>query len=174
MSPVLALAARTTVVAVFALAVAGKLRSYQAFGEFRSTLDRIGWLPARLRAAAAIAIIAVEAACAVVILIPVTSRAGLLLAIAVLMMFTASAAWAMRGGRRLQCRCFGSDGGEMGTSHLVRNGLLLSIATLAATMSDDATPAMSTNTALAFLGGLALAFAFSHWNHLAYVFQPSR
>ncbi|MEV6398955.1 MauE/DoxX family redox-associated membrane protein [Streptomyces sp. NPDC051907] len=130
-------ACRVLLVGVFLVAVAGKLRGRAAFDEFAASIRAMRLLPRRLAAPAAAAVAATEAAVVVLLAWPAAVPAGFALAAALLIVFTAGIALALRRGRREPCRCFGASAAPLGPVHVVRNlflalaaaaGLVLSLA----------------------------------------------
>jgi hypothetical protein len=75
-----------------------------------------------------VAVVGVEVAVAVLLAVPATARAGLVLAVVLLSAFTVAIAAALRRGETASCNCFGRSTTPMGVRHLVRNALLLTVA----------------------------------------------
>lgn len=162
---------RVVIGLVFLLAVVGKLRGRVELTAFAESLGSFGLRSARLRSALATSVITVEAV--TVVLLAVAPRLGLGLAAAMLVAFTAAVATAKATGREVRCRCFGADGGLMGRTHLIRNGVLIVIAlaglaAAAATSAAVTTPhlgLLAATVSAAVLGAVALA----HWDDLQFV-----
>ena len=159
---------RVLVGTVFLLAVAGKLRGRAELSAFTESLGGFGLRSAPLRSALATCVITAEGVA--VVLLAVAPAVGLGLAASVLVVFTAAVVAAKASGREVRCRCFGADGGLMGRTHLVRNGVLVAVA-LAGLLA-SATPAAPPHPGLlaaaasaAVLGAVALA----HWDDLRFV-----
>ena len=170
----LELTCRGAVWAVFLAAASGKVHP-RAFRGFLSSLTSVRWLPARLAAPAAIAVIALEGAAAIALAVPRTATVGYGLAVVGLAAFTATAADSLRRGERLRCRCFGADAGPIGRSQVARNCALIGIAVagLAARLNGAAQwPGPIVATA-AVASGLAIAVAAIRWADLAYLFTPT-
>jgi uncharacterized membrane protein YphA (DoxX/SURF4 family) len=91
-----ALTARCALGLVFLVAVAGKVRSRDAFREFRRSVP--GLAPGLPATATSVAVGAAEAAAVVLLAVPRTAPAGFALAGAVLLAFTAGIHRALRGG----------------------------------------------------------------------------
>jgi len=159
------LAARVMVGLVFAVAAVGKLAGRQRLTEFADSLaplgrSPVGWLPVAAGTAVA------ELAVAVLVGFPATSRPGLGLATAILLLFCAAIARSMRLGRRVTCRCFGRSGAVLGRAHLVRNTLLAVVA--AAALAVPAGPGLGLDTgAAAALVGAFGALVAVNWDSLA-------
>jgi hypothetical protein len=118
------MATQGVIAAVFVVACATKVYGRSAFRSFRDAVA--GHLPVTdaLLTPAAVAIVVLEAAVAVLVLVPGTVTAGLLAAGGLLAGFTLARAHALRHGVRTSCRCFGSaSAGDRGA--LARNGLLI-------------------------------------------------
>ncbi|MQY04563.1 MauE/DoxX family redox-associated membrane protein [Actinomadura macrotermitis] len=145
-----ALAARCTLELVFLVAVIGKARSPKAFREFRASVP--GLAPGLPPAAVSAAVPAAEAAIVVLAAIGPTAPAGLALAGAVLLMFTAAIVRTLRAGRQATCRCLGGGPAPLGRVQVVRNLALAVVA--AAGLS-----AQLTATAPVHPGGAVVAVA---------------
>ena len=119
-------------VLVFAVSAVSKIRNRTSFRAFRAATAAL--LPRNVAAAAApaaTAVVATEAASVVALVIPGTSRVGLLLSIGLFAAFTAAIAAALHRGTTVACRCFGASATPLGVRHLVRNGVLIAIAGVA-------------------------------------------
>ncbi|GAA1888008.1 MauE/DoxX family redox-associated membrane protein [Actinomadura bangladeshensis] len=121
-----ALTARCALGLIFLVAVAGKLRSRDAFREFRLSVP--GLAPGLPPMATSVAVVAAESAAVVLLALPWTAPAGLALAGAVLLAFAAGVHRALRDGRRATCRCFGTRPSPIGRAHVVRNLVLTAVA----------------------------------------------
>jgi hypothetical protein len=169
----LAISTRTLLGVVFALALGGKLRSRRSFADFTASLQDLRWLPGPARAAAPLAVVAVEAMSVLLLAVPATVPFGFGLAFLTLAAFTASVGWSLRRGEAVRCQCFGTDSGPMGASELVRNGVLLAAAAagLLASAADPA-PAAPAGAAVAAAGGALAALLVVRWDDLRFVFSP--
>lgn len=123
------LGCRLMLAVVFVLAAQSKVRGRKALADFTQTLGQFGF-PRSWSGPLAITFIIAELACALLLL--VAAAAGYGLALALLGGFTLGIARVLRGGAKVRCRCFGASDTPMGAAHLVRNGLLLSVALLGA------------------------------------------
>jgi uncharacterized membrane protein YphA (DoxX/SURF4 family) len=125
--PILALAVRLLLSAVFATAAAHKISDRR---RFRQTLADYRLLPAPLLPAAAIALTAAEILTAVALLVPVLAWAGLTLATVLLLLYALAIAVNLRRGRRsIDCGCTGFASGQPISGGLVaRNGFLAALA----------------------------------------------
>lgn len=149
----LAVAARAVLVVVMAAAAYGKLRGADLRPVLRAMqLPAVpGWLVG-----------AVELACAALLIVmPV---AGAMLALGLLVAFTAGLANALRRGSHVPCHCFGASSAPIARNHLVRNVLLLG--TAAAALA----PA-STSIAAAAAGAL-VGVAILAWDDLVALLAP--
>ena len=154
---------------VFAIAAFGKVRSASALAAFRDGLAQFGVAPSRIRRSVAGAVIAAEVG--VVVLLGVAPRAGFLLAIALLVVFSAGIANALRRGVAVACRCFGSSASPIGPEHLVRNALLVAVGVLGAAGRAPSHPALEAVTAV--LGALA-GVLVTRWDDLVYIARGPR
>jgi hypothetical protein len=119
-------------VLVFAVSTVSKIRNRTSFRAFRAATAAL--LPRDVAAAAppaATAVVAIEAASVVALVVPGTIRIGLLLSIGLLAAFTGAIAAALHRGTTVACRCFGAAATPLGVRHLVRNGVLIAIAGVA-------------------------------------------
>lgn len=116
--------ARVLLAVVFLAAVAGKVRTRQGFAEFRDSIAALApWLPAR---AAAVVVLAGEAAAVVLLAIPGTGL-GYAVAISLLAVFCGGILLSVYGRKAVRCKCFGAGGDVLGPKHLVRNGVLIGV-----------------------------------------------
>ena len=156
---------RALLVIVFAVAAIGKFGSRGRFDAFTASLAPLVPRTGRRRSVAA-GIATVEVAIVVLLALPSTVTAGLALAVALLASFCVGIAHALRRGRVLSCRCFGSNGGALTRTHLVRNGLLLTAATAAALSPATGPPAPAAAFPALLVGGF-LALLVVNWDQLA-------
>lgn len=126
-----ALADRGLLGLVFAVSAFTKLRSRLAFQRFASWLSALPGLPALGRPAAA-AMAAAEGGIAVLVALPWTWRAGLVLAAAALAVFLAGTLAVVRAGVRTPCQCFGTSAVPLGRRHVARNAVLCAAAAIGA------------------------------------------
>lgn len=110
---------------VFGAAAVGKVRTSASFAAFADAVVVLGRVPVRRAGAVAKAIVALEAATALLLLIPPLRSTGLLLATVLLAAFTTVVARALRLRAPVSCRCFGGSAGPVGPPQLTRNALLL-------------------------------------------------
>ncbi|MFI6595591.1 MauE/DoxX family redox-associated membrane protein [Nonomuraea sp. NPDC050536] len=169
-----ALACRVAIGIVFLVAVLGKLRGRSAFAGFRASVR--GLVPVGPRASTALsgAIVLAEGCVAVLLAIPGTVRAGMLLAGTVLVGFCAGIVRAMRSGTTTPCRCFGVTGTPLGGRHLIRNAGLLAL--VAAGLAPGHLSPQPAGVALSVLAGAVLAVLVIFFDDLADLFavQPRR
>lgn len=121
----LALACRCGVGVVFLVSASGKLRGRLGFRAFVSWLAAlpVPLVPSRARAVAGV-MAAAEALIVVLVVLPWTARAGLVLAAVVLGVFAAGTGLAVARGTRAPCQCFGVSASPLGRRHVVRDALL--------------------------------------------------
>lgn len=122
-----ALVSRALIGLVFAVSAFSKIHNIAAYREFERSLRRLpvplagnGALPAALAVA--------ETAIVVLVTVPATGVAGLVLAALTLAVLTAGTAVAVKRGARVSCQCFGSSRAPLTLRHVLRNGFLLAVA----------------------------------------------
>ncbi|MFF4812047.1 MauE/DoxX family redox-associated membrane protein [Micromonospora chersina] len=123
------LAVRLLLALVFLTAVVGKLRTRAGFAGFVGAVGQFG-VPARFAGPVARLAVATEAAVVLLLALPGTAPAGLLLAAGLLGVLTAAIVGALRRGARPACRCFGAGDAPIGARHVARNVALAAAALL--------------------------------------------
>lgn len=165
-------ALRTLLVVVFGVAVVSKVRSRAAYAEFAASLGDIKWLTGRRRSAVGMAVPALEAAVAVLLVVPVLSVVawGFGVGAGLLAVFVAVTTREVSKGRAIRCRCFGAGGGEIGPAQIARNVVLLVLAIggLALALAPGShggvgAPELIVAIGLALIAGLAIV----RWDDLA-------
>lgn len=159
--PILEALCRGAVFSVFAIALAGKLAAPAAA---RDAVAGFGVPWPRLGAALLLA----GEACALVLLL-VAPVAGYALVLALLVAFVAAMVRALRAGSRVSCKCFGASERPIGAAHLVRNALLIALATTGLVAAALAGTAPTATWALAAVLGAALGAVITRWDDLAYL-----
>ncbi|WP_242882795.1 MauE/DoxX family redox-associated membrane protein [Actinomadura litoris] len=120
---------QAVIAVVFAFSAWSKLRGGKEIAAFSDSLrPHLGSTSSRTRMAAAVCIAVSEALAAVLTVIPVTALAGLLLATALMLLFTASVTRVVLTGTKATCRCFGASEKRIGWPHVARNTTLTVIA----------------------------------------------
>jgi uncharacterized membrane protein YphA (DoxX/SURF4 family) len=122
-----ALTCRALVGLVFAVSAFGKVRSVTAYRGFASWLASLP-VPLADNRALPPALAVAETAIVVLVAVPATAVAGLVLAVLTLAALTAGTAVAVRRGARVTCQCFGPSRTELASHHVLRNGFLLVLA----------------------------------------------
>ena len=125
----LAVFTRAALVLVFVMAAVGKLRSRRRYLSFVESLRL--FVPARFVPAAAAAMLVAEVACAVLLVLPATSRLGSGMAAVLLAVVTGAVGWAVAAGRTASCQCFGRPTRPLSRIHVIRNSILLAVALIA-------------------------------------------
>ena len=121
----MALVSRSLIGIVFAVSVFTKLRSGSAFRAFSAWVATLPLLPKGGRSAIAIMVAVAEAVTVLLVALPWTSVAGLVVAAAVLAVFTAGTFMAARSqAGAVPCQCFGPSSVPLGMPHAARNALL--------------------------------------------------
>ncbi|MEQ4720979.1 MauE/DoxX family redox-associated membrane protein [Nonomuraea sp. B19D2] len=144
---------RALLAAVFAVAIAGKVRGRSAYDEYVSSIVVLGILPRTVSAMAAHALVAAEAAAVVLLALPWTAPLGFAAAVGTLAVLTGGILAALRRGRQAPCRCFGASVTPLGRPHVIRNLVLLTAGGigLAAWAVAGASPAHPAGVALALV-----------------------
>jgi hypothetical protein len=168
------IALRIVLAVVFAVAFGSKVRSRTAYAEFADSLGDIGWLRGRVRAVAAAAVPAVEAAVVILLALPWTVLAGLAAALVLLAVFTVVTGREAARGHRVRCRCFGAGSARIGPAQIVRN-LLLAAAAAAGLAIEPGSHGSAGAAALVVAIGIALLTALTliRWDDLAYLARAS-
>ncbi|MEH0828185.1 MULTISPECIES: MauE/DoxX family redox-associated membrane protein [unclassified Micromonospora] len=170
----LELTARLLLALVFLAAVVGKLRTREGFGSFVGSVGRFG-VPARWTRPVARVAVTAEAAVVVLLAVPATAPAGLLLAAGLLGVLTLALVGALRRGERPACRCFGSGDGPIGARHVVRNLALLLVALLGLLgRAAGGAPPGAVDTLLAVGLAVPLAAVVVRLDDLVALFAPAR
>ena len=111
-------------------------------------------VPARLVPFVAAALAPVELVTAVLLLVPQTAQAGLVVALALLAGFTVAVLLSLRAGRQVECHCFGRIGGaDISWRTVARNAVLAVLAVVGLASSGGEDPAVI----VAIVGGVLLA-----------------
>jgi hypothetical protein len=167
----LVLFARALFAVLLVAAVAGKASGRRRWRAFESSLEP---LAGGLSGPAAAAVLAAETACVLLLCAPVAPVWGLAATGLLLAVFAAGIGYAVRSGRRVRCRCFGVDGGELNAAAAVRNAMLAAAALTAA--GAGLHPAAPSAPVVAFVLPLALAagYAVTRWDDLVYALVRPR
>lgn len=167
----IAMFGRVLLAVTLAVAGLGKLRSRAAFGAFADTFGDLGWRSQSARRAAAAALPCAELGSAALLAVPLTVIWGYAAALMLLAAMTATAAVAIKRGRRLRCRCFGLAEEPIGASTLIRNAVLV-VAGLAGLAASLASAGQTGSPAAEVLGaavGLIGAPVIVYWADLGYL-----
>lgn len=166
----LELGARTLLIVVFATAGASKVRSHAAFASFRKSVSAFG-----VRRTAAVAICIPPAELLAAVLLATAPVAGHALAVALLAVLIAAAAGALREGRPVHCRCFGSRAAGSAQLLIVRNAVLLAVAAAGVSirLAGPSPTGMAGSWAAAGLGAVA-ALVLMRLDDLAYLLRSPR
>jgi hypothetical protein len=133
----LEVAGRMVLALVFIASATAKLLGRARFNAFTSGIRDLRLLPTRAVTLAASLVVVAELALPALVAFPRTALAGLLLAAALLTLFTGVIGTVLRRRTRAACPCFGFPAVSFGRRHLVRNGILLTI-TVAAIVAGNA------------------------------------
>jgi hypothetical protein len=158
---------------VFLVSVFSKVRSGPAFRGFEAWLAGLPVPAARSwPGPVAVVMTAAEAAIVVLVALPWTARAGLVLAAAVLAVFTAGTWLAVARGADQPCQCFGTSASPLTRRHVVRDALLCAVAAAGAVGagSGGARPA---GLVVSLATGLAVALPMVFLDDLAGLFTAT-
>lgn len=169
----LAITCRCVIGLVLAVSAASKLRSGSAFREFTTWLAGLPLPLVRNRPGLLGAfMVAAEAVAAALVALPPTAWIGLLLAAALLAVFTAGTSLAVARGTRASCQCFGGSGAPLSLLHVVRDVALCAIA-VAGAVASHATGAHPAGIAASLVGGAAVVIVVVFLDDLAALFAGS-
>lgn len=169
-----AMVCRLIIGVTFAAAVLGKVRSRAAFSSFTVSLAVLDRLPVRSRPVVAAAAVAAELTIVALVAWPPTVVAGLALAAAALVVFTAVMIHAGRRGLPVTCRCFGGGEESWGRVQLIRNivlGVVALLGVIALGTAPDA-PVSPGATGVTAVAGVVAALLLVHAGDLAYLLRP--
>lgn len=176
MTGYLVLTARCTVGMVFLISTVTKLNGRAGFLAFLDWLRELTVVPEHWVVAVGVLMVTAEAVTLVLLPSPATYPAGLALAAVTMAFFAGAAAYIVRRGIAVPCRCFGAAVATppMGRVEIARNLLLTLVATWAAAVAvldpQPASPAPAIILAL-LLGG-ALGLVITHLDDLRRLFAP--
>jgi hypothetical protein len=170
----LALACRGLAGVVFGVSAFSKLRSGAAFRDFRWWLASLP-VPVARRWPALVAMVMAAAEVIIVVLLalPWTARAGLVLAAATLAMFTAGTWLAVARGADKPCQCFGASASPLARRHVVRDALLCAAAVVGA-LSTGGPAGAAAGVVVSLAAGLTLALFVIFLDDLAALFAAPR
>jgi Methylamine utilisation protein MauE len=165
MTASLVLFARASFAVLLIAAVAGKASGRRRWRAFESSLEP---LTGGLARPAAAAVLAAETFCVLLLCTPVAPVWGLAAAGLLLTVFAAGVGYAVRSGRRVRCRCFGVDGGELDAAAAVRNAVLAAAALAAAWAGLHTTVPSAAGVAFTLPIALATGYVLTRWDDLVY------
>ncbi|MET9395665.1 MauE/DoxX family redox-associated membrane protein [Streptomyces sp. NPDC006624] len=168
---------RGLLTAVFLIAVLGKAGKAGAFSAFADSLRPLAAAPRAAVRAAALTVVAVEGALCLALILPYTpvTLAGLLAATALLTLFALVIARSVHEGTTASCRCFGRSSTPLGRTHVLRNGLLASVAGIGAAAVATG-PAGASNVgmaAVAWCAGAVAGVLVTAVDDLVSLFRPA-
>jgi hypothetical protein len=134
-----ALICRTVVGLVFAVSAFSKIRSVTAYREFASWLASVP-VPLASNRALPPVLAGAESASVVLVAVPATAAAGLVLAAFTLAVLAAGTVVAVRRGAQVTCQCFGPSRTALGARHVLRNCFLLVLAVVGACWAGAVAP----------------------------------
>ncbi|MFF3868805.1 MauE/DoxX family redox-associated membrane protein [Micromonospora sp. NPDC001898] len=159
---------------VFLVSSLSKVTGRGAFETFAASIRDLGLAPTRTVRPLAGTVVAVEFAVWTLLAVPlpVTGVAGLLVAAALLLVFSAGIAVSLRRGTRTACRCFGASTVALGLPHVVRNAVLAALAAAAAPATLEPTPTHLGGAALAAVAGTVLGLLVAAGDDIAELLHP--
>ncbi|MFI6689995.1 MauE/DoxX family redox-associated membrane protein [Streptomyces sp. NPDC050485] len=160
--PYAAIGIRCLIGVIFLTSAVSKVAGRRALPSFVASLHDMMLLPPWSVAPAAGGVVLAEFASCTLLLMPQpqVAAAGLGLTVLLLTVFTVAVAITVRRGTRTSCRCFGTSTTPLGARHLLRNTVLLAIATLGAIWTAGASQPLAVSRAVVpaalglLLGGL--------------------
>jgi hypothetical protein len=169
-TPELDLLMRTCFALIFAVAVFGKVRSRDAFEDFRHSLGNTGLVGRRAEWPIGVAMVIVEAVLPALLLVPYTASAGLIVGSATLVLFSAAIGISLRTGHAATCHCFGGEGGLLSARHIVRNLVLVAggITAVVVGGADAAWHMSASRIAFSLVAGVLLGFVFTRWDEWSF------
>ena len=168
-----AVACQCVIGLVFAVSGISKVVGRTAFAEFAASVGTLARVPLRWRTPVAGLVVALELAIPVALLTSAAAVA-LLLAAGLMVAFSAAVWSALRRRTATRCRCFGSTDAPLGPPHLVRNGLLFTVAALGAALllTGPTGPTHPGGLVVAGATGVVLAAILIRFDDLLSVFTP--
>jgi hypothetical protein len=174
--PFVELGIRAMLGVVFAIGVAGKLRSRAAFDGFVDSIPAFPGTRGNRLVVVAVSVVVLELAA--MLLLIVRPQAGLVVATSLLTTFTAVMIVTLRAGTAMVCRCFGGEARPVGRGHVVRNAILVAASLAAAALrwrhSTDR-PGPEAAMAAVMIGiGVILGVLVTRSDDLVFLFRPAR
>lgn len=158
---------RSLLAVVFGVAAAAKLTRRRGFADFVTALVALGLNTGSI--SVAVTVVALETTAFILLLIPATGYPALILALVLLLSFSAGTGYVLRRGRRVLCRCFGSGGGILGPAHLIRNLTLVFVTIVGLVSHTMAGQVPPVGVAAAAGGGALVGFLFTRWDDLMFL-----
>lgn len=173
--PYFAVGVRCLIGAVFLISSVSKIAHRGAFGAFVDSVGGMRLVPSTM--ARPVAQIVLIGECAVCVLlafpVPLATRAGFVLAAAMLTAFTGAIARAVRHGVRTPCRCFGPSTTPLGRWQAIRNSVLAAIAATGAIVGHQTGAVEVGGVLVAACAGLLLGGLVAVLDDVVDLFQPA-
>lgn len=171
----LAIGCRAALALVFVLAAGGKLIGPGAFAEFTRSVIDMNAVPARFASLAAKATVTAEALTVVLVVIPLrwTGILGCALALGMTAVFTNAIVRSIRRGRQAACRCFGRTSTPLGTRHLVRNAVLMTVAVVGLVSSPLGASVAIAGALVGAVAGLFIGLVVATFDDIAQLLAPA-
>ncbi|MFJ8078415.1 MauE/DoxX family redox-associated membrane protein [Streptomyces sp. NPDC096176] len=171
-----AIGIRCLIGVVFLVSSLSKVSRRGAFASFTASVSEMRLLPPALAGTVASAVVSAECAVCVLLVIPAAPAMtlGFLAAAGMLTTFAAAITLSLRRGGRVACRCFGASTTPLGLLHVVRNGVLASLAILAAVVDAPRGPVQGAGALAAVCAGVMAAGVVVKLDDLVGLFTPVR
>jgi hypothetical protein len=160
------IAGQSALAVVFAVACASKVARRDAWTAFLHTLPSFGVPRHWPLKALAVAVVVLEGATAG--LCALGLRSGALLAVVLLLPFTAGLGFALRANESVACRCFGVSHEPVGKGHLLRNAVLIALAAATSAAPNAARGELSAQVFSASIG-VVMGILVTRWEELTYL-----
>ncbi|MGC9671363.1 MauE/DoxX family redox-associated membrane protein [Planosporangium sp. 12N6] len=158
--------------AVFLVSSVTKVAGPNALAAFVESVRGTRLLPSWLTRPVALLVVAAEFAAWVLLAVPFTAVAGLLVAAGLLVSFAVAVALAVRPEVRTPCRCFGASSAPLGARHVVRNVALTAAAAIGVATAPQAGPVHVGGLVVAVCAGLVLGALVTVLDDIVELFQP--
>jgi uncharacterized membrane protein YphA (DoxX/SURF4 family) len=171
-----ALSCRALLGMVFLVSGGSKVARRSAFRAYARAVRRLSPLSPALITPAALALIAVELAVVILLVVPLemTVAAGFALAILLLVVFSAAVIGSLSRGERTPCQCFGRSATPLGWRHVTRNAALACVALLGLVTEPGRYGAGASGMAAAVASGLVLGWLVTQADQIAELLAPSQ
>jgi uncharacterized membrane protein YphA (DoxX/SURF4 family) len=168
----LAIGIRCLIGAVFLTSSISKVWGRGAWPAFVSSLRRLTLLPPRVIRPAAWLVMLTEFAVCLLLAVPRTATAGLVLATGLLVVLAVGIHLAVTRGATAPCRCFGASATPLVRRHVWRNIVLAFVAGVGAVVTPAAGPVPAAGLAVPVAAGLLLGGLVIVSDDILELFRP--